>query len=84
MSDRASFDQAVDALHQITDRWPPNLALAVLTTHIMGIIPDCADPHRALLGVIAQLTQLVRMGEATSRDKALPLDDWVREAWRAR
>ena len=68
MSDRASFEQAVDTLHQITDRWPPNLALAVLAAHIMGVIPDCADPHRALLGVIAELTQPVRVGEATSRD----------------
>ena len=78
---QSTFEQAIDALHSITDQWPPDLTLAVLTAHIMGVVPDCADPHRALLGVIAELTQLIRFGEAAPRDKALPLDEWIRTTW---
>jgi hypothetical protein len=78
------MDEAVDEIYEIVNKLSPALALDVLTAAVMGTLARCDDPHRGMLGVIAELINLVRFAETTKkggRAKALPLERWIRDTW---
>ena len=77
-------DEICDEIYELLDGEPPHIALQALTAVIMGMAGRCVRPHRALLGVIAELTDLVRFVEIPHEEretKALSHQDWVEATW---
>lgn len=78
------IEEISDSVYEMTEDIEPSLVLQALVMTIMGTAGRCADPHRALLGVIAEMTDLIRFMEAPKGNKGrkpLSHDAWVRSAW---
>jgi len=78
-----TFEDLVDQLYIVLTGVHPAGALSALCAAIMGKAGECGDPARAVLAAIAELSNLVRLmpDEGPSREKALPLHDWIEESW---
>jgi hypothetical protein len=81
-----SFENTVDQIYALLDKVTVKQALEALTAAIMGTTEKCHDPNLALLGVIAELSDLARfrdtLGIQFKPDKALSLIDWIKETRR--
>lgn len=75
-------DEMTDALAAIVSDEEVDLVLGVLVSTIIATVGRCDDPHRALLGVIADLTDRIRFAERNKGETtALSLDEWIVDAW---
>ena len=80
-----TFENLTDDIYELLAGEDPAVSLSALCAAIIGTTEGCADQQRALLGVIAELADMVRLCEAqprTAADRALPLAAWIEEAWR--
>lgn len=79
-------EQAIDNIYDMINKLAPSVALSALTATIMGTVERCENPHRALLAVIAELTNLLRFSEhgATGGKNGTvqALDDWIDDTWK--
>ena len=79
-------ENIADNVYEMTENTEPSIVLEALVMTIMGTVGRCADPHRALLGVIAEMTDLIRFMEVPKdapRKEALCHDHWVEDTWEA-
>ena len=80
-------DEISDEIYDIVNDAEPADALHALTAVVMGTAGRCRMPHRALLAVISELTDLVRFmempdgGAEETVNKAPSHQDWLELAW---